>query len=163
MKIKWNPICIVRKYDNDGNFIEEVRSEGNILTTAGMARLVALVASEPAGSPPVNLNEDSVRIGVGDDDTPAEATDTSLGTNEWYQVLESGYPETDGSTISFHVVFGVDDGNFTWSSWGIDVDDTETVVSGDTANELFNRKVFQFGTKDGGIWDVTVAVNFASA
>jgi hypothetical protein len=153
----WNPVATVRKYDREGNFIEEITSRGNLLTLAGRTRLGSLTIGEVVNP----LTADFVRLGVGDDANVADPTDTNLteASNEYYQVLDESFPVNTDGVVSFVATFGDDDANFSWQSWGLDVDDAGSVVASETPVELFNRKVFNFGEKDGGTWQLTVTVS----
>jgi len=156
--IRWRrPIAVVRKFDENGILRNVVVAEGNILTNAGMGRLINLITGESGVEP---LTAESVRLGVGDSNAAAtvEDTDLSEGSNQWFAEIDDGYPVVDGSTIVYRATFGVDDANFTWACWGLDVTDSPPATSGNTPNELFNRKVFNFGTKSGGIWDLSVII-----
>ncbi|NIR93237.1 MAG: hypothetical protein GWO08_06045, partial [Gammaproteobacteria bacterium] len=134
-------------------------AKGNIVTTDGQNRAANLLA----GVADVPLDSTAVRIGVGDDNTAASASDTNLSGDgdEYYQVLDATYPQVSGNSITFRSTYSETDANFFWESWGIDVDDTQTVSASATPNELFNRKVFSFGEKTGGVWTLTVTVSLS--
>ena len=158
--IRWRePLAILRKFDDSGKLLDVVVSQGNIITTAGWQRLVNVFAG---ASGVEGLHDESCRLGVGDNNVSAHPDDTSLSDvdNEWYQELDEGYPAISGELVVFKATFGTEDANFTWACWGLDVDDTTPVSSSDTPADLFNRKVFNFGTKDGGIWDLSVIIGF---
>jgi hypothetical protein len=152
--LKWRPIATVHKYDCTGRCYETVISKGNILTTSGMERLAELIIGDA-----ISLNGNSVRIGVGDSPETENVADTNLGDNEYYEVMENDFPQADGGLLTFRAEFGDSDANFTWNCWGLDVDDTETATASDSPNDLFNRKVFNFGTKTGGAWTITVQLS----
>lgn len=156
--IKWRPVATVEKYDSNHNLFETVRCEGNELTNAGVARLTELVIGETGTEA---LDASHCRLGVGDSDAAFDPTDNSLGANEFYEVMVSGYPNIESNQILWRVEYGDTDANFTWASWGLDVDDAGSVTAGATPVELFNRRVFNFGTKSGGTWALTVTVEFA--
>ncbi len=155
--IGWYPVATVRKYDRDGNFIEEVTSKGNLLTESGRARLADLLIGEGTGP----LASDNVRLGVGSDDTAADSTDTNLSlfNEEYYQLMDVGFPSSTNGVLTFAATYEDDEANFLWQCWGLDVDDAGSVIAGDTPVDLFNRKVFNFGEKDGGTWLLTVTVS----
>lgn len=152
----WRPVATVRKYDKDGNLYETISSEGNLLTDNGISRISDLLVGN--SSSPLDL--DHARLGVGDSSTPSSPSDSSLGTNEYYGVLDDE-PTIEGSTINWRTEFGDSDANFEWACWGIDVDDNGSVSASDTPAELFNRKVFNFGTKSGGTWSLSVTISIA--
>lgn len=155
--ILWRPVATVRKYDTSGRLYETVSCEGNELTTVGLNRVAdVLIGSSQA------LTNTATRLGVGDDDTAFDPSDSGLGTNERYAVMEATYPSVDTDEITFQAVFEDAEANFAWECWGIDVDDSPPAADGDTALSLFNRKVFNFGIKSGGTWTLTVVVGLTS-
>lgn len=154
---KWNPVAVVEKYDQDGNLYETVRTEGNGLTNAGIARLADLIIGGGAAA----LDDAHVRLGVGDSNTAFNPTDTGLGGSQFYQTMTATYPSISGSQITWRAEFTDTQANFTWECWGLDVDEGGSPSAGATPDELFNRKVFNFGTKSGGTWSLTVTINIA--
>lgn len=156
--LRWTPKATVRKFDDDGNFIEEIICEGNLVVTAGLERLADLII----GTSSATLDSTRVRLGVGDDATGAVVGDTDLSTttNQYYQIMEATFPTAVGAVITFKASFGVSDANFTWACWGLDVG-TPTVTSSGTVATLVNRKVNAFGTKSGGTWELTVTVTLS--
>lgn len=155
--IPWNPVATVRKFDRDGKLIEEITSEGNLLTASGRSRLADLIVGEATG----DLAEGFVRLGVGDNQDSADPANTNLseGSNEYYQIMDEDFPDSTDGVVTFVATFDDDDANFSWQCWGIDVDDAGSVVAGSTPVDLFNRKVFNFGEKDGGTWQLTVTIS----
>lgn len=155
--LPWFPVATVRKYDREGNFIEEVTSKGNLLTASGRARLADLLIGSASGS----LETDHIRLGVGDLADAADASDTNLSEfgDEYYQLMDAGYPESDSGVLTFASTYEDAEANFSWQCWGLDVDDAGSVIADDTPVDLFNRKVFNFGEKDGGTWLLTVTVS----
>jgi hypothetical protein len=153
----WYPIATVRKYDSEGNFIEEITAKGNLLTFAGRSRLGGLLIGEAVNP----LDSGFTRLGVGDNSDAADPADTNLTevTNEYYKALDLDFPANTDGVVSFVATFEDDEANFSWQCWGLDVDDAGSVEDGDTPVELFNRKVFNFGEKDGGTWQLTVTVS----
>lgn len=156
--ILWHPVATVRKYDEKGRLYETISCEGNELTTAGLNRVANVLVDGGNQA----LTETACRLGVGNDDTPFDPSDTDLGTSERYATMESGYPTVNGDEITFQSVFEDSEANFAWECWGIDVDTTPPASDGDTAISLFNRKVFSFGIKSGGTWTLTVVVGLSS-
>lgn len=159
--IKWmKPVATVRKYDDDGNLLEEITSEGNLLLTAGLDKLMkrwSLTSGYAA------LNEAAIRLGVGDDNTTEALTDVDLSTttNQYYKAL-SGAPSQVNGSITYVASFGASDANFAWNCWGIDyLPAGGSPASSSTPNGLINRKVASFGTKSGGTWTFTVTITLA--
>lgn len=157
--IRWRqPVAVLRKHDDCGRLLGVTGVKGNLLTDAGMSRLVQIFAGEDIEG----LHAESVRLGVGDSTAAADSSDTALsdGSNQWFEVLDDSYPVVNGPMVVYRATFGVDVANFTWACWGLDVSDSPPASSGDSPESLFNRKVFNFGVKDGGIWDLSVIVSF---
>lgn len=152
---KWSPVAVVKKYDNSGKLYETVRAEGNGLTDAGVARLTALLIGDPV----VALDSSHVRIGVGDSTSAFSPSDTNLGSSQFYQVMSPGFPDIDGSVVTWKCEFADAEANFSWECWGLDVDASGGVSAGATPIELFNRRVFNFGIKTGGTWSLAVTIN----
>ena len=154
IQLNWIPRIQVDKYDDEGNFIESIIDEGNLITTAGKTALAAAIV----GTTP--LSNTKTRLGVGDNTAAAAVGDTDLstGANKYYRVMESTFPSSASAVMSFKSVFGPSDANFAWQCWGVDVT-SGTASSGSSPNTLVNRKVFSFGTKSGGTWTVTVTIS----
>lgn len=137
---------------------------GNLITTAGWARLSNLLTAQ--GSTQA-LSATATRIGVGDATTPAEAyADTDLAavagsTHRYFQPV-SGAGTVGTRTLAFAASFGTADGNFAWNEIGLDVG-TPTVAGGTTvAALLFNHKVaISQGTKASGqTWVATATITW---
>jgi hypothetical protein len=176
--IKWMPRAVVSKYDDDQvNYVsrklaearpngdqlaqhckpyETVEVEGNLLTTAGLTRITGLII----GTLTTTLDSTRVRLGVGDTTTAAAVGDTSLGTNQYYRVMDATYPQASAGVLTFQSSFGTSDGNFAWQCWGLDVG-TATVTSSATVATLVNRKVSSLGTKSSGTWVLNVTITFS--
>lgn len=136
---------------------------GNMLLTAGLARLVSLLA----GAGGQALTNTATRLGVGNSSTAAAAGQTDLqaaagAANRWFAPMDAGYPQIAGNVATFRATFGAGDGNFEWAEWGIDVD-APTVTPGATVGALlFNRKVAALGTKAAGaVWTLTTTVTIS--
>lgn len=176
--IRWSPRALVSKYDKEqvdyvsrriaeaepsGDQLsafctpyESIEVEGNLLTTAGLTRITALII----GTLSTTLDSTRVRLGVGDSSTAAAVGDTDLGTNKYYRVMDATYPQASAGVLTFQSSFGSSDGNFAWQCWGLDVG-TATVSSSSTVATLVNRKVSSLGTKSSGTWVLTVTVTFS--
>lgn len=184
--VKWHPKVRVEKFDDEQTAWVAKRSgivaprgddfaalgvkpldialdEGNLLTTAGLTRLTALLTA--TGSTQAITNT-SARIGVGNSTTAANVADTDLGaaagsSNRYFQPMDATYPTVSGGVVTLKATFGTSDGNFAWDEWGIDVG-TPTVAGGTTvAALLFNHKIASLGTKSSGSWAFTVTVTFS--
>jgi hypothetical protein len=130
---------------------------GNLLTNTGLNRISSLIL----GAGGQALTSTAVRLGVGDSSTAATAGDTSLGTNQYYQVMDASYPQFSNGVMTFKATFPESVANFTWQGWGLDVG-TPTVTSGSTVNTLINHKIHALGTKIFGAWSLTVTLTITS-
>ena len=90
-------------------------------------------------------------IGVGDGTTPEDPTQTGLqGTNKYYKLVDSGYPQVSGNIVKFRATFGPDEGNFSWREWSVANGNSDAAVN-------LNRKVQDLGTKASGTtWTIEV-------
>lgn len=158
--IKWHPKAVVRKFDDYGNFIEEISTEGNLLLTAGLDLITKRMV---IGTGYALMDNTSVRLGVGNDSATAVITDNDLSTttSQLYRPLDGAPTQLNGA-MTFIATFGVGDANFAWNCWGIDYKATAgSPAASATPNGLLNRKVFSFGTKSGGSWQLTVTLTLA--
>jgi hypothetical protein len=137
---------------------------GNAVLQAGWARVLANLTSVPAST--AVFDGTHTRIGVGDGSTAVNAvTDTDLSagagsTHRWFQLV-SGAPTIGGTipkTCTWSATFGVGDGNFTWSEFGID----NGTASGNTVSApLLNRALSAQGAKvSGQTWTVTATLSW---
>lgn len=136
---------------------------GNLLLTAGLNRLTSLLIAGGGQG----LTNTATRLGAGNSSTAEAVGQTDLSAaagsaNRWFQAMDATYPQQANGVVTLKATFGVADGNFTWSEWGIDVG-APVVTSGNTVSALlFNRKVQVMGTKaSGAIWAVTATVTIS--
>jgi hypothetical protein len=133
--------------------VEEIVRDGNILTQTGIEAIWKLVAGLTATA----YSNANARLGVGNDNTAAQATDTDLiGASTAWKGMEVGYPVVSAladKKITFRSIFGSSEGNFAWLEWGVD--------NGATAHKLLNRKVENLGTKSSGSWQLTIEVSLS--
>ena len=170
---KWKCRTTVRKFDGDVSECtarfgeeeglrrfytehaptEEIVREGNILTQTGINTIWRLVAGLTATA----YSNANARLGVGNDNTAAQATDTDLlGGSKAWKGMEVGYPVVSALAdrkITFRSIFGSGEGNFAWLEWGVD--------NGATDHKLLNRKVENLGTKSSGSWQLTVEISLS--
>ncbi len=138
--------------------------EGNLLTTAGLARLTNLLTG--AGGT-VHSNT-TTRLGVGNGSCTALVGDTDLAAaagagNRQFDIMDATFPTGAGTAVlTFKSSFQTGEANFVWNEWGLDVA-TATVTSGTTVNTLlFNHKcAAALGTKASGVWALTVTVTWS--
>lgn len=176
---RWSPFATVEKYDDDqvgyvrrisgllepdGDTMrslctpyEVAECEGNLLTTAGLNRITALLIGASTGT----MDATRVRLGVGDSSTAAAVGDTTLGTNQYFMTMDASYPTQSNGVMTFQATYGSGVGNFAWNCWGCDIG-TATVTAGATVNApLVNRKVSALGTKSSGAWVLNVTITFS--
>lgn len=136
---------------------------GNLLTTAGVARIHSLILGA-GGQAATNT---ATRIGVGNSTTAAAVGQTDLSasagsTNRYFMTMDVSYPQIVTAQMAFRATFASADGNFAWEEWCIDVG-APTVAAGNTVGALMlNRKVQANGTKVlGAIWTPTMTITIA--
>lgn len=144
---------------------EVVEQPGNLLVTAGLTRLVSLLAG--AGGQAATAT--ATRLGAGNGAGTAAAGDTDLSAaagsaNRWFQIMDATFPSVATNVFTAKASFGTADGNFVWNEWGLDIG-TPTVTSSATVNAtLLNHKTSAaLGTKTAGsTWAFTVTVTLTS-
>lgn len=182
--IRWHAHATVRKFDDDqvgwvrsrtgvlapsGDLLaahvtpEIAESDGNLLTTAGLTRLTALMTA--AGGQ--GLTATAARLGVGDGVAAAAIGDTDLGaaagaTHRYFQVMDVTFPTTAAGVITAKATYDASTANFVWNEWGLDIG-TPTVTAGTTVGAcLVNHKTSAaLGTKTTGVWGLTVTVTIS--
>ncbi len=150
--VKWT----IRKFKNDVDYsadkpYETITVDRNILLNEGITRLLNLL-SGGGGTPYNNAN---ARLGVGDSNTAANATQTALlGASQLFKGMDGGYPTISAQTITFRSTFTGGEGNFSWQEFSVD--------NGAGANENLNRLVSNQGTKTSGqTWELTLDITFS--
>ena len=133
--------------------VEEMVREGNVLLRVGIEAIWKLVSGQSATA----YSNANARLGVGNDNTAAQDTDTDLlGASTAWKGMEAGYPIVGALSekkITFRSIFGSSEGNFAWLEWGVD--------NGATDHKLLNRKVENLGTKSSGSWQLTVEISLS--
>jgi len=131
---------------------EVIEGEGNLLLNEGINELFVLLC----GSGGTKFDNSNARLGVGNSNSAAVATQTGLlGGSTLFKAMEATYPlnGTD-QKATFRSSFGSSEGNFAWEEW--------TVDNGAGANKNLNRKVTVLGTKvSGTTWVFTVEVSLS--
>ncbi len=168
--LRWGVDWNVAKYWGDererGPGIEPyevVRGEGNLLTYGGMSCLLqSLIGNGTAttGQALTFFSASNARIGVGDSNTAAAATQTDLqaSTNKLRKLVDS-VSHTDATTsgaavITFVATFATTDANYAWEEWGI--------FNAATGGRMLNRKVQSLGTKTSAAsWTFTVTITLS--
>lgn len=139
---------------------EVLVQDGNLLLNAGITRLLNLLSA--AGGQAYNAANS--RVGVGDTNTAAAASQTDLqaatgaSTRQW-KLVSSG-PTVSAQTTTWVATFGSAEGNFAWAEWGIDVGTADG--TGASTSPMLNRKVAALGTKvAGAVWTFTVTLTIS--
>jgi hypothetical protein len=161
-RINWQ----VSKYADDESLVLGLPYEtndipGNLLTTAGIGRIVTLLNAGTGNL----ITTTTARVGVGNGVGTAAIGDTDLSAaagsaNRWFQTCTVTTPS---NVLTFAATFASADGNFAWNEFGIDIG-TATVTSGNTVNAvLLNHKTsIAQGTKASGqTWTATATVTFS--
>jgi hypothetical protein len=182
--IRWSPSLTVRRYSErvtelaeraigKGRSItdemfdvlgyapyEVTVTEGNLLTTAGLTRIAALINLGTGNL----IASTTARVGTGNGVTAEAIGNTDLAAsagsaNRWFQTCTVTTPS---NVWTFAASFGTADGNYAWSEWGIDIG-TATVSSSNAVSAvLLNRKVAANGTKASGqTWTATATVTLS--
>ena len=129
---------------------EVIEGEGNCLLNTGIDEMWDLICGDSAA----HFNNASAQIGVGDDNTAADASQTDLqaATNKTYKGMESGYPTSTSQKATFKASFGDSEANYTWNEW---------VVKHSASGKCLNRKVDALGTKSSGTWTLEVSITLS--
>lgn len=129
-----------------------IEGEGNLLLNEGINNVFVLIC----GSGGTKYDNSNARLGVGNSNTAAVATQTALiGGSTLLKAMDATFP-TNGTLqkATFRSTFGSSEGNFAWEEWTID--------NGASANLNLNRKVTVLGTKvSGTTWVFTVEVSLS--
>jgi len=129
--------------------LKEMRTvEGNVFLNEG----ITFIWQAVTGATGLTYFDGShAYIGVGDGTTPEDPTQTGLqGTNKYYKLVDSGYPQVSGNIVKFRATFGPDEGNFSWREWSVANGNSDAAVN-------LNRKVQDLGTKASGTtWTIEV-------
>jgi len=163
---KWKCKYRLEKRDGDINacetpeerlkFLEEtapyevIEGEGNLMLNEGIDEIWDLVTGV-GGTVYSNAN---ARIGVGNSNTAADATQTGLlGGSTAFKAMEGGFPTSTTQKVTFKSSFGDAEANFAWEEW--------TVDNGSTPDKNLNRKVESLGTKSTGTWSLEVSITLS--
>ena len=140
------------------------RVEGNLITTAGLTRITALLTA--AGGQGVIAT--STRLGTGNGAGTAVVGDTDLGaaagsTNRWYQIMDSTYPQVSAGVLTVKSTFASADGNYAWNEFAIDVGAPTVASSATVGALLLNHKTsIAQGTKASGqTWAATATLTLS--
>jgi hypothetical protein len=135
-------------------------SEGNLLTTAGLTRLMSLLN----GAGGLAMTNTQTRLGTGDGVGTAAVGDTDLSaaagsTHRWFQIMDATFPSVATNVLTAKSTFATGDGNYAWNEWGMDIQAATAASSNAVGATLFNHKTSAaLGTKASGSWALTVTV-----
>jgi hypothetical protein len=145
-----------------------VEAHGNLLTTAGLNRITALIVAN--GSPQA-LTNSRTAVGVGNSSTAATVSDAALGGNSagnsWWQQADSTYPSQANGVITTYATFASADGNFAWNEWGLGAATAAITANAvfntaTTTGVLINHKVQSLGTKvSGAVWTLQSTITLS--
>lgn len=129
---------------------EVIEGEGNCLLNTGIDEMWDLIVGDSAN----HFDNSNAQIGVGDDDTAADASQTDLQatTNKTYKGMESGYPASADQKATFKASFGDSEANYDWNEW---------VIKQSSSAVCLNRKVESLGTKSSGTWTLEVSITLS--
>ena len=148
-------------------------AEGNLLTTAGLARITNLIIGGTGTGGTAAFTNTLGFAGVGATSTAATVGDTALAgngnsTTAWYKGLDASNPSQSNGVITANCTYQSSDGNFAWNEWcwGILTSGTVTaanaIASVGTTPIMLNRKVQSLGTKvSGAVWTLQSTVTLA--
>ena len=149
---------------------DEAVAVGNLLTTAGLIRIVNLIT----GGGGAAFNHAQSFCGVGDGSTAATVSDVDLAaaagsTHRWFQGTDSSNPSVTGTNgvITCNTTYQSGDGNFAWNEWTLGVATgtitaTSVIASVGTSPIMLNRKVQSLGTKaSGAVWTLQATITLS--
>lgn len=143
-----------------GAEFETVEVPGNLLTTAGLARITSLITAGGGQA----WDTTHTRIGVGNSATAATIADTDLGAaagsgNRQFNTADNSTPTTSNGVITIRATFATGVGNFHWQEWCID----NGTGNGTTVTAtMMNHKVTDLGTKTSAAsWVFTITITLS--
>lgn len=157
---KWCVQWAVEKFSDEKSYkankpFETRVAPQNIVTDVGATEMLKLICGIAGATPYSAAN---AKIGIGNDRTPENASQTSLiatESNVFYKGMESGYPKVDGRTMTFKSTYSNNEANFEWNEFA--------VVNGTgVGGVIMNRKVESLGTKVTGIWSLQITISLTS-
>lgn len=134
----------------DKYYIGKFDAGENLLLNEGINAMLTLLA----GGAETAYSNANARLGVGDNNTAAAASQTALqaATNVLFKAMDVSFPTYGTSQqIVFRSTFGSAEGNYAWAEFSVD--------NGNSANKNFNRLVSAQGTKvSGQSWQVSLTI-----
>ncbi|MCA1835032.1 MAG: hypothetical protein LC721_01305, partial [Actinobacteria bacterium] len=97
-------------------------ADGNLLTTAGLNRITALIINSGGLQAFSNTR---AAVGVGDSATAATVTDAALGgnsaTHSWWMQADASNPTQSNGVITCNATFNDNNSQFAWNEWGFGI------------------------------------------
>lgn len=138
-----------------GSCYEDSIVIGNVWLNNFINWLLTVIAEGKGGGEQYFDNANSY-LGVGQDDTAENASQTDLQGLSTYVAMDTGYPTYGtGQKITFKVTFDETTGNGNWKEFCA----TNYSHATGTTGYVWNRKVVDKGTKQvGEIWELTLTL-----
>jgi hypothetical protein len=136
------------------SFIATEEIDFNLALNEGLGELVDIICG--LGSP-TKWDNANARLGVGDSNTTADATQTGLqaSTNKAYKAMDTSWPQRTNQTAEWRATFGGSEANFAWEEY------TVVNATDDTGKNL-NRKTASKGTKAANeTWTLSLQITFS--
>jgi hypothetical protein len=148
------PMTLLLKMHDEMHFgTEEI--DHNVALNEGLQGIIKLICG--LTSPPTAWDNSNARLGVGDNNTAASATQTALqaATNKTYKAMDSGYPQRTNQTAEWRATFGSSDANYAWEEYTV-------VNAADDTGVNLNRVCSSKGTKSSGeTWTLSLQITFS--
>jgi len=125
----------------------------NVALNEGLGELIDIICG--LGTP-TKWDNSNARLGVGNSNTAAQATDTGLlGASKTFKAMDATYPQKSNQTAEWRSTFGSAEGNYAWEEYTV-------VNAADDAGKNLNRKVESKGTKSSGeTWTLSLKITFS--
>jgi len=135
------------------NFLGSEVFEGNLGLNEGLAELIDIICG--LGTP-TKWDNTNARLGVGNSNTPADATQAGLqGATKTFKAMDTGYPQRSAQTAEWRATYGSAEGNHAWEEFTV-------VNAADDTGKNLNRKVESKGTKASGeTWTLSLKITFS--
>ncbi len=135
-------------------FIGSEEFDCNLALNEGLAELIDLICGLGTPTP---WDHSNARLGVGDSNSEAAATQTGLQaeTNKTFKSMDSNYPQRSNQTVEWRATFGSNEANYPWEEYTV-------VNAADDTGKNLNRKVASKGTKAAGeTWTLSLQITFS--
>ncbi len=129
--------------------------DNNCALNEGLQGIIKLVCG--LTSPPTAWDASNARLGVGDSNTAANATQMGLqaSTNKTFKAMDSTYPQRTNQTAEWRATFGTSDANYAWEEYTV-------VNAADDSGVNLNRVCSSKGTKASGeTWTLSLQITFS--